>query len=197
MNLNFKKIFNDVAKNVTNETSKKLNQSNSISTKKVKFDKLFTSKSEISTINRTDYNNVVALLVHTLCNYDPNNLNNFQDMLQYLLGENQPLLPITMQRINDKMMENERYKYIGKSYFTDATPNNDYNTQSYEVEIIENSYSNDEPGIKKLFIKSGGADSPRSINVRLAKDGNYYVYSDSFINLLSDIKIPESKNNWA
>ena len=67
----------------------------------------------------------------------------------------------------------------------------------YEVEVIENDYSNETEGYKRLFLKSGGADSPRPITLRLAKDGNYYVWSDSFIGLLADIRQPESSNPWA
>lgn len=39
--------------------------------------------------------------------------------------------------------------------------------------------------------------SKRDFGVRLAKDGNYYIWSDSFLGLLADIKKIESSNPWA
>ena len=65
------------------------------------------------------------------------------------------------------------------------------------IEIKENPYTDVEDGYKRLFITSGGADSDRPITVRLAKDGNYYLWSDSFISALTDIRKPESSNPWA
>ena len=49
-------------------------------------------------------------------------------------------------------------------------------------------------GMLKLFIASGGADSPRQVEVRLAKDGKWYLWEQF---LLSDIRQPESANPWA
>ena len=102
------------------------------------------------------------------------------------------------QNIKDRMMQNNKLGFIGKSYFKGATPSNDYTSDvPYEIEVIENDYSDDAEGYKRLFLKSGGADSPRPITLRLAKDGNYYVWSDSFIGLLADIRGLESENPWA
>lgn len=50
---------------------------------------------------------------------------------------------------------------------------------------------------KRLFLKSGGADSPRPITLRLAKDENYHAWRDSFIRLFADIRGLESENPWA
>ena len=102
------------------------------------------------------------------------------------------------QNIKDRMLQNEKYSYIGKSYFKGSTPENDYTPSSpYEIEITETPYTDVEEGYKKLFVKSGGADSLRGITLRLAKDGNYYVWSDSFMGLLSDVRPLESTNPWA
>lgn len=102
------------------------------------------------------------------------------------------------QQIKDRMSQNDKSSYIGKSYFIGATPDNDYNpTLPIQLEVTENIYSDENEGYKKLFVKSGGADNERGITVRLAKDGNYYVWSDSFMGLLSDIRKPESTNPWA
>lgn len=47
----------------------------------------------------------------------------------------------------------------------------------------------------KLFIPSGGADAPRPIQLRKAKDGKWYLWEYSSI--LLDIRKPESSNPWA
>ena len=83
------------------------------------------------------------------------------------------------------------------SYFKGAIPANDYTPVEYEIEILKNDYSEIENGFLRLLVKSGGADSERPVTLRLAKDGNYYIWSDSCIGLLTDIRQPESSNPWA
>jgi len=163
----------------------------------VKFDKIFKSKSELEILDRTNPANVAAAIVQAFANYNPDDTEVFYDMLGYLMGENQTISPMMKQNISDRMLQNDKYSFIGKSYFKGATPENDYEPMSFEVEVIENDYSDDAEGYKRLFLKSGGSDSPRPITLRLAKDGNYYIWSDSFIGLLADIKAPESTNPWA
>ena len=48
----------------------------------------------------------------------------------------------------------------------------------------------------RLLLKSGGTDSQRPVTLRKAKDDNYYVWSDSMIGLLADIRGLESSNPW-
>ena len=80
-------------------------------------------------------------------------------------------------------------------YFVGSTPENDYQPNApYTVEVSENQYSYEEQGIAKLFISSGGADSPRPIKLRKAKDGKWYLWEQF---LLTDIRKPESTNPWA
>ena len=165
---------------------------------RIKFDKILTNKEEMMNIDRTNPYNVAALLVHTICNYDVNNTNNFYDMLTYLMGDMQPISALMKQNIKDRMLQNNKYPYIGKSYFIGAVPNNDYTPRvPYEIEVSDNAYTDSEQGYKRLLLTSGGADNPRPITLRLAKDGNYYVWSDSMIGLLTDIRKPESNNPWA
>jgi hypothetical protein len=164
----------------------------------VKFEKIIDNKGELEVLDRTNPFNVSAAIVHVFTNYDVNNTSNFYEMLQFLLGDYQPISEMMKQNIKDRMMQNNKYPFIGKSYFKGATPANDYTPSvPYEVEVIENAYSDQTEGYKRLFLKSGGADNPRPITLRLAKDGNYYVWSDSFIGLLADIRGLESENPWA
>ena len=153
---------------------------------------------ELKKIDRKDPYNVIGALIQTLGEYNTSKPNLFYDKLQYLVGDMQPLTEIMKQNIKDRMMQNEKNVFIGKSYFMGSTPENDYTPEKpLKIEIIENEYSKVEDGLLKLFIKSGGADSLRGVMVRLAKDGNYYVWSDSFMGLLADIRQPESSNPWA
>ena len=164
----------------------------------VTFDKLINSREELEALDRTNPANVAAALVHVFTNYDVNNTSNFYDMLQFLMGEFQLISEMMKQNIKDRMLQNNKYSFIGKSYFKGATPENDYTPSTpYEIEVTENAYTDENEGYKRLFLKSGGADSPRPITLRLAKDGNYYIWSDSLIGLLSDIRGLESTNPWA
>ena len=66
--------------------------------------------------------------------------------------------------------------------------------EPYTVKVSENPYSYQNEGYAKLFVTSGGADSPREITLRLAKDGKWYLW-EQFI--LAGIREPESSNPWA
>ncbi|MDO4996628.1 MAG: hypothetical protein Q4E69_05565 [Bacilli bacterium] len=160
------------------------------------YDKVGVTKEELEKVDRTNPYNVVGAFIQTISSYDGSD--KFYDLVQYLVGDYQPLSALMKQQIKDRMSQNDKSSYIGKSYFKGATPDNDYNpTLPIQLEVTENIYSDVEEGYKKLFVKSGGADNERGITVRLAKDGNYYVWSDSFMGLLSDIRKPESTNPWA
>ena len=159
--------------------------------------KLTITKEELENMDRTNPYNVIGGFIQVINDYNPKNSQEFYEKLQILMGEYQNLSELMKQNIKDRMLQNDKYKYIGKSYFKGAIPENDYNpTEPYQIEITENAYTNIEEGVKKLFLQSGGADSKRGIIVRLAKDGNYYVWSDSFMGLLSDIRPIESSNPW-
>lgn len=165
---------------------------------KITFNKIINNLEELKAYDRTNPYNVAALTVHVITNYDLNNDNTFYEMLKYLMGDYQEITPMMKQNIKDRMIQNNKYKFIGKSYFIGANTNNDYEPNiPYEIEINENEYSKQNEGYIRLLLKSGGADNPRFITLRLAKDGNYYLWSDSIIGLLTDIKTPESTNPWA
>lgn len=113
------------------------------------------------------------------------------DMLDYLRGP-RPLSPMDKQFIADRFRDKD---YVPRSYFGGARPENDYTpSEPYTVTVTENPYSYQEEGYANLYIASGGADNPRSVKLRLAKDGKWYLW-DQF--LLPDIRKPESSNPWA
>ena len=164
----------------------------------IEFNRILTSVEELKEYDRTNQFNVAALFIHAICNYNPSDDTIFYDMLSYLMGPNQDISNMMKQNIKDRMMQNDKYPFIGKSYFIGSTPENDYTPDdTYTIVVKENPYSYENEGYARLFLKSGGADSERPITLRKAKDGNYYLWSDSIIGLLADIRQKESDNPWA
>lgn len=131
-----------------------------------------------------------ALTVVALCFY-PKDRQLCFDMLAYLKGP-AGLSGIDKQFINDRFMDKD---YIPRSYFEGATPENDYKpSMPYTIEVSDNPYSYQNEGYATLYIKSGGADSARQVQLRKAKDGKWYLWEQF---LLSDIRKPESADPWA
>lgn len=131
-----------------------------------------------------------AMTVLALCFY-PKDRDASLAMLEYLRG------PRPMNN-SEKQFIVERFRgkdYVPRSYFLGATPDNDYSpSQPYSIEISENPYTYSEQGFARLLITCGGADSPRPIKLRLAKDGKWYLWEQA---LLTDVRHPESTNPWA
>lgn len=131
-----------------------------------------------------------AMTVIALCVY-PYNAEASVQMLNYLRGP-RPLSGHELSFLKDRFRDSD---YVPRSYFEGATPANDYEPQEpYTITVSENPYSYQNQGYAKLFIRSGGADSPREVVLRQAKDGKWYLW-DQF--LLVGIRQPESANPWA
>lgn len=131
-----------------------------------------------------------ALTVVALCLY-PENRELCYEMLDYLRGP-RPMNGMDKQFIADRFSDKD---YVPRSYFEGAVPENDYMpTVPYAVKVKSDPHSYDEQGIAKLFIPSGGADNPRPIKLRQAKDGKWYLWEQF---LLTGIRQPESSNPWA
>lgn len=112
-------------------------------------------------------------------------------MLNFLKGP-KPLSPYEKQFLADRLSGKE---YVARSYFEGTSPDNDYMpTTPYTITVSTNPYSYSEESYTKLFIRSSGADSPRSVTLRKAKDGKWYLWEQF---LLPDIRQPESLNPWA
>ena len=135
-----------------------------------------------------------ALCVAALCVY-PLSKDITAEMLNYLRGP-KPLGTPDIRFLSDRMSQNNKAGYLGASYLDGATAKNDYTpTEPYTVTVSENPYSYANEGYATLYIRSGGADSPRPITLRQAKDGKWYLWE--YPGLLSDILSPESSNPWA
>lgn len=131
-----------------------------------------------------------ALTVLAFCFY-PQDRELSLAMVDYLRGP-RPLSPYDRQFIRDRFMDKD---YVPRSYFKGAVPQNDYLPQEpYTIAVSENPYSYSEPNCCRLFLRSGGADNPREVRLRLAKDGKWYLWEQM---LLAGIREPESANPWA
>ncbi len=131
-----------------------------------------------------------AMTVLAFCFY-PQNKDMALAMLDFLKGP-KPLSQYEKQFIQDRFRDAD---YVPRSYFNGASPENDYMpSQPYTITVSENPYSYQQENYAKLFVRSGGADSPRELLMRKAKDGKWYLW-DQFI--LAGIRQPESSNPWA
>lgn len=131
-----------------------------------------------------------ALTILAFCFYPENKEISLQ-MLDFLRGP-RPLSVMDKQFIADRFRDKD---YVPRSYFEGATPTNNYlPSEPYSITVNENPYSYQNEGYATLYVTSGGADSPRSVQLRLAKDGKWYLWEQY---LLADIRQPESENPWA
>lgn len=161
----------------------------------LKFDKIYSSVDELPDDLSSPFT-TAALLVHAICSYDPSNEEVCYKMIQKLMGEAQEFNNFDRSFMKDQMRD--KWKYIGKSYFKGATPENDYTPdEPLEIEVEENPYSYQEEGYARLLLKSGGSDNDRFVTLRKMKDGRYVIWSDSYKGLLAGIRQPESINPWA
>ena len=131
-----------------------------------------------------------AMTVLAFCYY-PQNKDLALQMVNYLRGP-RPLSGGDISFIADRFRDSD---YVPRSYFEGSTPANDYTpAEPYTIVVSENPYSYQNEGYATLYISSGGADSPRSVQMRKAKDGKWYLW-EQFI--LVGIRQPESANPWA
>ena len=86
--------------------------------------------------------------------------------------------------------------YLARSYFKGATPKNEYKPdEPFTLVFSDSAAQIAEEGYKILNVKSGGADSPRSITLRnKPSTGEWFLWEQM---LLAGIRIPESQDAWA
>ncbi len=186
---NGNKIGKEIGDNVKNAVKNAANKSVSI-----EFSGIPESFEEFSSLPEAGMKTpfeTAAMTVLAFCIY-PKDRELSVKMLNLLRGP-RPLSGMDINFIRDRFMDGK--DYIPRSYFKGATPENDYQPQApYTVVVSENPYSYDDEGYAKLYIASGGADSPRMVQLRQAKDGKWYLWEQF---LLADIRQPESADPWA
>lgn len=132
-----------------------------------------------------------ALTVCALCAYAADK-NVGIEMLNFLRGP-RPLSAHEISFLDDRFRDGQFY--VPFSYFNGATPENDYTpSQPFTLEVESNVTSDDVQGYMKLLLKSGGADSPRNVTLRMRGDGKWFLWEQF---LLVGIRIPKSQDPWA
>ena len=132
-----------------------------------------------------------ALTMLVLCNYK-NDVEGTHSMLDFLKGP-EPLNPYEKQFLRDRLRDKE---YKPFSFFEGANVDNDYTpTLPLTIVVSETPYSFREDNWATLYIKSGGADSPRPIKFRRKPSTGQWFVNE--IQCLSDIRTPKSSDPWA
>ena len=132
-----------------------------------------------------------ALTVAVLCVY-PVNPAAALEMLNYLQGP-RGVTPYDKQFLADRFRDKD---YVPRSYFAGAAPQNNYEpSEPYTITVFENPYSRGQDGYLTLYIRSGGADSPRQIKLRNKPSTGQWFLWEQF--LLADIRQPVSADPWA
>ena len=136
--------------------------------------------------------NTAALTVCALCAFAADQSIG-TEMLNFLRGP-RPLNGQDISFIKDCFRGGAR-SYIIFSYFTGATPENNYTpTKPYTVTISSDSHSYDEENYARLYVVCGGADSPRPVKLRKKADGQWCLWEQY---LLTDIRQPKANDPWA
>ena len=131
-----------------------------------------------------------ALTVCALCAYAADKSVG-KEMLNFLRGP-RPLSNHDISFLNDRFSDGHHVPF---SYFKGAVPANNYTPDTpFTITVTSGPYSDANEGYKKLYIKSGGADSPREIVLRKLGDGRWMLW-DQF--LLVSIRKPKSDDPWA
>ena len=138
---------------------------------------------------------VAALIVLALDRYGTDRQACF-DMMNFLKGP-EPLSETEKQQINNQYMDGKNY--VARSYLKGATPDNNYTPATpLRIEPFENPYSreNYDQGYIKIFLNSGGADSPRYVVLRQKKSTGQW-FANQFVGILTGIRIPKAEDKWA
>ena len=132
-----------------------------------------------------------ALTVLALCVYGADKAIGIE-MLNFLRGP-RPLSPHEISFLDDRFRDGNWY--VPFSYFNGATPDNDYTPSTpFTLEIESNATSAVNEGYMKLILKSGGADNPRNLTLRMKGDGRWFLWEQF---LIVGIRIPKSQDPWA
>lgn len=132
-----------------------------------------------------------ALTVCALCAYAAAE-NIGKEMINFLKGP-APLSAYEESFIRDRFRDS---KLVPFSYFEGAVPENDYTpNEPFKVTISSNPYSFNNENRATLYVKSGGADNPRQIKLRLMPSTGVWYLEEQMI--LVGIRTPKSADPWA
>ncbi len=132
-----------------------------------------------------------ALAIAALCRFEQDE-SAVHEMLDYLKGPD-ALSNLEKQFLRDRL-RGKAYKSY--SFFAGATPDNGYQPQTpYQITVSSNPYSFGTENWATVYVKSGGADSPRSIKLRKKPSTGQWFLNE--IQCLSDIRLPKAEDPWA
>ena len=174
---------------------KSARQKASVKHKSVKFDTLPQTAEEMLAMKNYDQKDEYAVAAFTLAallRY-ASAPEDGKAMLNTLKGP-EDLSNFDLQLMDEKLAGGD---YLIRSYFKGAEPENDYAPKTpYTVELLEYQNSRDIEHYLYLYVQSGGADSPRQIQLR-QKPSTREWFLWTFQGLLMDIRIPLSEDKWA
>ena len=190
-----KKTESDINKAVKSNSSSS-QQPKQQGTTKFTFSQLPNNLNELKSLSEASMDSpfkTAALTILSLCIY-ANNKDEGVKCLNFVRGPHQkPLLPSEIQFFDDRFRDSNGGKSIPFSYFKGATPDNEYTpSKPYVLEFFENSHSYEQATYCTLHIFSGGADSERQIQLRVAS-GTWYLWQQF---VMVGIKQPKSQNPW-
>ena len=152
------------------------------------FDEIIMEPERFSSLaqsGRQDMYYVAALTVVALCNYTVSD-ENCHAMLDMIKNPAQPTSVYEKQFLRDRLRGKE---YKPFSYFSGASPMNGYTPdEPYKITVESNPYSFTGEDRAVLYLRSGGADSPRQIGLRKKLSTGEWFLVEQF--LLSDIRDP-------
>lgn len=182
----------DRLKNVAEKTAKDAARSvgNTIGTKRetFTFSALPESLAEMQALPEAKLDTpfaTAALTVLALCAYAADRSTG-TEMLNWLRGP-RPLNGMELSFLRDRFRGGKTY--LPFSYFAGAVPENRYTpNHPFLLTVFRGQVADAEPGYARLYIRSGGADTPRPIRLRRKKDGRWLLWEHY---LLTDIRRPE------
>ena len=167
------------------------------------FNKLPDNAEELKQIDRSGENGKYITMALAICafhTWTPETQDVCNGMLEALL--NSPTCGITFnnfgkQFIKDRMMQNNKYPYLANAYFDGAAPENGYQPteplaitlEEYVYNIPASTMYGPTLNLERVVTRFKGADSARYMDLYMdPKDNNWYIWSDSYKGLLTDIK---------
>lgn len=160
----------------------------------IRFESIPSTLSEFTALPERDLGkpeNTCALFLLALNLYTKNKEEGVAAM-NILCGP-RPLTPMGVQFIRDRLMDKA---YLPMAYFEGATPQNSYTPNApYTLEVYPDPRSQDvEEGYTRRYLRTAGADSPRSITLR-RKGNEWFLWE--YAGILLGIRIPANENPWA
>lgn len=187
-------IFNKLLNNAGDEAAKNAAGSPGSGKEVFTFAALPESLAELQALPEAaldDPFKTAALTVLALCAYAADKSIGIE-MLNFLKGP-RPLSNYEISFLDDRFRDGKTY--VPFSYFKGAVPENDYTPdRPFTITVESNAASDANEGYKKLMLRSGGADSPRSVQLRMKGDGQWLLWEQF---LLPDIRTPKSADPWA